>query len=123
MPRIERGGGIETVPLVGEATGAKGVSNGVTIFPPGGAIPLHTHNAEESVTVIEGEAVCEIEGRREVLHPYDTTYVPPGVPHRFINAGKGVMSIFWVYSSTRVSRTFVESGETVEHLSPEDRVG
>ena len=123
IPVVSRGGGIDTRPLVGAKQGSKGISNGVTSFPPGAAIPLHTHNAEESVTVIEGEAVAEVEGKFETLHPYDTTFVPAGVQHRFINRSQGIMSILWVYGSTHVTRTFVETGETVDQLSEEDRVG
>ncbi|HXG35896.1 MAG TPA: cupin domain-containing protein [Dehalococcoidia bacterium] len=121
---VARGGGIETRPLTGKETGAQGISTGVTSFPPGAAVELHTHNVEEAVTLLEGEARVEIEGREPVsLRPYDTTYVPAGVAHRFVNAGTGRMRILWCYGGTEVTRTFLASGETVGHLSPGDRIG
>ena len=99
IPQIDRGGGIYSVPLVVEATGAKAFSSGVTTFPHGASIALHTHNTDEQVTLLEGEAVAEIEGRREHVDPLDTTFIPAGVPHRFINRGSGSMRILWVYGS------------------------
>jgi HTH-type transcriptional regulator, repressor for puuD len=35
--------------------------------------------------------------------------------------GSGPMMILWVYNTADVTRTFVETGETVPHLSPRDR--
>ena len=84
VPRVDRGGGIYSNPLVVEATGAKVFSSGITTFPPSATIALHTHNTDEQVTLLEGAAVAEIEGRQEQVNPYDTTFIPAGVPHRFI---------------------------------------
>lgn len=117
---IQRGGGVVTRPLAGSWIGAEGFTSGITTFPPGAAIKLHTHNVEETVTILDGEAQCDVEGQGYRLKPFDTTYVPGGIPHRFINIGNGPMSILWTYTSTHVTRTFVDTGETVEHLSPGD---
>jgi quercetin dioxygenase-like cupin family protein len=109
---IDRGNGISSIPLAGEKTDAKNFSNGITAFPPGAAIELHTHNTEEAVTLLEGDAECEVNGERHRVKPFDTTYIPAGIPHRFINVGNGPMKILWVYGSIHVTRTFVASGET-----------
>ena len=120
IPSVDRGEGITSKPLVGEATGAKVFSSGVTTFPPGAAIDLHTHNCDEQVTLLEGQGTVEVDGRRSAVAAYDTTFVPAGVPHRFINNGKGIMRILWVYASIHVTRTFAASGKTVHQLSAED---
>ncbi len=117
---LDRGNGVQTMPLATREIGAQRITTGLTRFPPGAAIPLHSHNVEEQVTLLEGEAEVEIEAQRVRLKPYDTTYVPAGKHHRFINVGTAPMLILWIYGSTEVTRTFAETGETVPHLSSRD---
>ena len=123
LPAFDRGGGASTVPLVGAGVGA-GFLNGMTVIGPGSAIPLHLHNCEESVVILEGRATAEIDGvRNDDLRPFDATWIPAGVPHRFINAAEGVpLRILWFYARLDATRTLVETGETrpvaAEHARP-----
>ena len=113
MKAYERGGGAKTIPLVGPRIGAKSFLNGMTIFGPGAAIPLHTHNCEESVLLLEGEAIAEIDGEQHAIKAGDISWIPEGVPHRFINASQTEgMRILWIYARTDATRTLVETGET-----------
>ena len=122
MERFDRGSGVVTLPYVGKWN-AEGnlVTTGITEFEPGTAIPLHTHNVEESVFILEGEATAVVDGKSFNLEAGDATWVPAGVPHRFANRGQGRMRIYWVYGGREVTRTLVATGETFEHLSPADR--
>ena len=52
IPARQRGGGAKTIPLVTRATGSTSFINGITIFAPGAAIPMHFHNCEESVLLL-----------------------------------------------------------------------
>jgi quercetin dioxygenase-like cupin family protein len=110
---IERGQGIESRPLTPSPLDAQGFTMGVTSFPPGTGIRLHSHNTIEQVTVIEGEGIAIIDGVEHPARPYDTTQVPAGTFHRFVNTGESTMRILWVYGSTEVTRTFADTGETV----------
>ena len=109
----ERGGGARTIPLVTRGIGSTSMLNGITEFGPNAAIALHTHNCEESVMVLEGEAIVEIAGVQHRMSATDTTWVPAEVPHRFINASAtDRMRIFWTYASVDATRTIVATGET-----------
>lgn len=109
----ERGGGARTTPLVTRSIGSTSMLNGITEFGPGAAIPLHTHNCEESVLVLEGDAIAELDGVQHRMSATDTTWVPADVPHRFINASDTKpMRIFWTYASVDATRTIVATGET-----------
>lgn len=108
----DRGGGARTTPLVTRSCGSTSLINGITAFDPGAAIGMHMHNCEESVMVIEGEAIAEIDGVQHYLATNDTTWIPANVPHRFINATDQPMRIFWTYANIDATRTMIATGET-----------
>ncbi|WP_174286249.1 cupin domain-containing protein [Sphingomonas bacterium] len=109
----DRGGGVRTFPLVRAGIGATDFINGITEFDPDCAVPLHYHNCDESVVLLEGQAVATIADVQYDVHPGDTTFIPAGVPHFFKNASETArMRILWVYASTDADRTIVATGDT-----------
>ena len=109
----DRGGGAKTTPLVSPAIGAQGFINGITEFAPGAAIPFHSHNCEESVVLLEGEAMLDIDGREIPVKPFETTWIPPNVSHRFRNlSATQPLKILWIYARTDATRTLTATGET-----------
>jgi len=51
-------------------------------YPPGGADPVHRHNASAFVYVLEGSIVMQMKGEKEVtLHPGETFYEDPEGVH------------------------------------------
>lgn len=115
---VRRGNGIASLPYVGNWNSATAtVTTGVTVIPPGAAVTLHSHNVEETILVLSGAARAQVDDAEVELTAGDATWVPGGVPHRFSNAGDTDLRIYWVYASSRVTRTVTGTGETIEHLS------
>jgi quercetin dioxygenase-like cupin family protein len=121
LPVINRARGVLTQPLVMADRGSTSLTMGISTFEPGAVIPLHSHNVEEAITILEGEAVAIVDGKEYVVRPYDTTFAPPGIEHHFRNDSERPMKFLWTYGGAHVTRTYVETGQTVEHLSAEDR--
>jgi quercetin dioxygenase-like cupin family protein len=113
LAAADRGGGARTIPLVTPSRGATQLINGITIFEPGARIGEHFHDCEESVMVLEGDAVAVLDGQEHVLGAGDTTWIAPGIPHYFRNASaEKPMRILWTYASVTATRTLVATGET-----------
>jgi len=121
---VDRGNGVLTLPYVGVWNcDTNTVTTGQTQFQVGTGLPLHSHNVEESVLVLDGLASAQIGDDTFDLVAGQATWVPAGVPHRFWNRGDGVMRIYWVYGGRHVTRTITATGETFEHLSEQDKGG
>jgi len=108
----EYGKGIWIKKLAVPETGTESISVGMATFDPGASLPCHIHGCEESITIIEGEAFVDVAGKRTRMRPYDTSHVPAGTPHRFLNASQTEkMSMLWVYASADMGRTLVDPEE------------
>ena len=121
---LDRGGGVKTWPLVVRHTTPHAqFTTGISAYPAGQGAPMHSHNCDEQVTLLEGQGEVEIDGEVTPLAPYDSTYIRANRQHCFRNTGDMPMKILWIYSSNIVTRTFAGSDEPVEHLSAADLMG
>jgi putative monooxygenase len=118
-----RGGGVRTIPLVTRKVGSTTLINGITLFDPGAAVPLHSHNCEESVVILSGRAMVEIDGVEHEVITDDATFLPANIPHRFRNASQTEsLRILWTYATVDATRTIISTGQTRsiddEHAKP-----
>jgi quercetin dioxygenase-like cupin family protein len=84
------------------------MSGGFARFQPGGRLPAHLHDFDESICIIDGEATCLVEGRRYSLSGCATAMVPRGRVHYFVNDSLSVMDMIWVYAGPMPERIIVE---------------
>jgi mannose-6-phosphate isomerase-like protein (cupin superfamily) len=121
---FSRGSGVQTFPYIGRWNSDRAsLTTGITLLPPGTAIPLHSHNVEECVLVLDGHGTAVIDGDEFSVSAGCGTWVPAGVAHRFASSPAGPLRIYWVYSGLYVTRTICATGVTIEHLSEADRGG
>jgi quercetin dioxygenase-like cupin family protein len=117
--RVDAGDpGVAARRMVNSAMGSRTITCGVSVFEPGSAIFLHTHPCEEVVAVVDGEAVCELDGERHLLRPFDLSFVPPLVPHRFVNESDRPFTMIYFYPTTDLSRDAVDPAEAPTEQTP-----
>ena len=75
-------------------------------YPPGGADPVHRHNAHGFVYVLEGSIVMQVKGGKEVtLKPGETFYEGPDDVHVVGTPATPPLQSFWCsWSRTRAHR-------------------
>ena len=56
---------------------------------PGAGAPLHTHEVDELITVLEGQVEGRLGDDRRTVEPNQTMVIPKGVPHGFTASGSG----------------------------------
>lgn len=84
------------------------MSGGYGLFHPGGRLPAHFHDFDESISIVSGRATCVVEGRRHVLSDCATALQPRGRVHYFINDSSGPMEMLWVYAGPMPERIVVD---------------
>jgi quercetin dioxygenase-like cupin family protein len=91
------------------------MSGGYGLFHPGGRLPAHFHDFDESISIVAGEATCVVEGRPYALSGGATAMVPRGRIHYFRNESSAVMAMLWVYAGPMPERIVVhERCATIE---------
>jgi quercetin dioxygenase-like cupin family protein len=90
--------------------GSTGICGGHGRFLPGASLPCHTHDYDESITIVKGRAVCLVQGRRYELSGCDCAFIPRGLPHRFLNLSDEEMEMVWVYAGSEPDRQIIDAG-------------
>jgi quercetin dioxygenase-like cupin family protein len=84
------------------------MSGGYGLFHHGGRLPAHVHDFDESISIIDGEATCIVEGRRYAMSNSATAMVPRGRVHYFRNESETPMAMLWVYAGPMPERIVVD---------------
>lgn len=93
------------------------MSGGFARFQPGGRLPAHLHDFDESICITDGGASCLVEGRRYSLSDCATAMVPRGRVHYFINDSSTTMDMIWVYAGPMPERIVVDEACGTESRS------
>jgi quercetin dioxygenase-like cupin family protein len=73
------------------------------------------------VTILKGTLKIILNGDQEVIcNSYDSTFISSNVQHELINESDEEVHAIIIYGSGDVTRTFTETGETVEIGSDKD---
>lgn len=103
-----------------KANGTNVLSVGTATFEPARYLPCHRHNCEEVIVILDGYAWVDAAGQRTPMRRYDSSHVPEGVPHRFVNASRTeTLTILWIYSVLDVARLVTDYQECMGNKPPE----
>lgn len=94
------------------------MSGGYGRFEPGGRLPAHVHDFDESICIINGAATCLVEGRTYGMSDCATAMVPRGRVHYFINQSNAAMEMIWVYAGPMPERIVVDAACATEAGNP-----
>ena len=116
MPASATSSGLARQVLVGPLQGAVHTELAVGSLAPGGWLHRHIHSFEESLYVLDGELLLELDGHGHRLQRGDFTVMPIGVTHALGNARDAPLRWLSVNTPQRLSPdggrkdTFFESG-------------
>lgn len=79
--------------LIGQNVGAANFAMRMFEIEPGGHTPLHQHDYEHEIYVLEGSGSVIDGGRQHSLAAGDVVYVHPNDVHQFRNEGTSTMKV------------------------------
>jgi len=94
------------------------MSGGYGVFAPGGRLPAHIHDFDESICIVQGTATCIVEGRRYAMSGYSTALEPRGRVHYFVNESSAPMAMIWVYAGPSPERLVVDERNATPEGNP-----
>lgn len=77
--------------LISKKDGAKNFAMRIFEIQPGGHTPLHQHDWEHEVFVLEGNGVAKDREKQESFKQGDIFFIPPMEWHQFVNTGKEIL--------------------------------
>jgi quercetin dioxygenase-like cupin family protein len=111
--------GLVLRPLVGAHNGARNLFTGLLTVEPGAQSSPAKRPVGEALTQLAGTVTVEVEGRRYVLSPLDSIFIPGGVARKLANPSNSPAELHVAVATdspaqSPVSVTFPESDQPVE---------
>ena len=92
-PKEEWRPGVLTRMCISALNGAKALCVFEQWCRPGSGAPLHRHEVEEILLVLNGTMEIQVNGTLLVLQADESVIVPAGIVHGFQNAGNGELHV------------------------------
>lgn len=109
--------------LVGGHGRSRELCTALVHFEPGGGLVRHTHPTAETVVVVQGTMLTEVEGRRYTLQPGDGITIPAGAAHQTLNADQKRPAVIHVTMPTNsITREVVPPAVRMRDM-PADSTG
>ncbi|MCA1588694.1 MAG: cupin domain-containing protein, partial [Chloroflexi bacterium] len=89
-------GPIDSLAIIREAIGV------------GDRIPLHTHDVDEAITILDGVADTRLGEEQRRVGPDAVVFIPAGTPHATANAGTSSLEIQAVFPTTTIEIAMLE---------------
>jgi quercetin dioxygenase-like cupin family protein len=91
--------------LINEEIGAKNFAMRLFEIESGGYTPLHIHDWEHEVFILEGEGVVVCEDEEKLFRPGDAIFISPNEKHQFRNIGKNLVKLLCLIPNKKSSET------------------
>lgn len=99
---IEGAKDVEIRWLISKDDGAENFAMRMFELQPGGHTPLHKHQHEHEVFVLEGQGSFVYEGREHPFGPEYVIFVPAGCEHQFKNTEDSIMRMLCLIPASAV---------------------
>lgn len=107
---VSRREGIRTRMYIWKETGATNLTVFEQWFDPGHGPAIHTHEVEEVLRVLSGEARIQVGSEVAIVGPGESVIVPAGKAHGFINAGNEELHMLCIVAAPILEGYFIDSG-------------
>ena len=78
------------------------------VIAPGDGIPLHTHDVDEAITILEGVGETRLADKARLVGPGTVIFIPAGVAHATANHGAEPLRIHAVFPAVTIEIRMLE---------------
>ncbi len=96
--------------LIDEETGANNFFMRLFEIESGGYTPLHIHDWEHEIFILEGEGAVVCEDEEKLFRPGDAIFLSPNEKHQFRNTGNKLVKLLCLIPNKKDSETITSCG-------------